>query len=369
MAHYDIDTPALLMDLERLKNNIDAMASIARKHGLNLRPHVKTHKTPEIAKLQIEAGAKGITVAKLGEAEVMAEAGIRDILIANQIIGHRKLDRLMALAGEIHVVVAVDSNVGAQMLNEAAKQKHMHLEVLIEIDTGVHRCGISDRGEMLRLAEYISTLSNITLLGIMTHEGHVEHGTSRASIERKSLEVGQEMVSRADILREAGHDIAVISVGSTPSAPFISAVEGITEMRPGTYVFNDVIEVCVGAAKWDQCALSVLATVISRPRPGVSVVDAGSKALFPEETGNCFTLDYSGYGYIKTLPEARVTMLNEEHGVIATHGSAQTVKIGDKIEIIPNHVCPTVNLYDEMYVLQHGQILDVWQIKARGKVQ
>lgn len=369
MANYDIDTPALLMDLERLKNNIGAMASIARKNGLNLRPHAKTHKTPEIAKLQIEAGANGITVAKLGEAEIMAEAGIKDIFIANQVIGRRKLDRLTALAKKIRLIVAVDSHVGAQMLNEAAQQKNVHLEVLIEIDTGVHRCGLSDKGEILRLAKQISTLNNIKLLGIMTHEGHVEHGTSRASIECKSLEVGQEMVSHAETLRKAGHDIKVVSVGSTVSAPFIPSVEGITEMRPGTYVFNDVIEVCLGAANWDQCALSVLATVISMPRPGIIVVDAGSKALFPEEAFNCFTFDYCGYGYIKEIPEARIVMLNEEHGVIDTHGSAQTVEIGDKIEIVPNHVCPTVNLHDEMYVLQDGQILDVWQIKARGKVQ
>jgi D-serine deaminase-like pyridoxal phosphate-dependent protein len=177
------------------------------------------------------------------------------------------------------------------------------------------------------------------------------------------------MVSHAETLRKVGHDIKVVSVGSTVSAPFIPTVEGITEMRPGTYVFNDVIEVCVGAAKWDQCALSVLATVISMPRPGVIVVDAGSKALFPEEVCNCFTFNYCGYGYIKELPEARIVVLNEEHGVIDTHGPAQIVKIGDKIEIVPNHVCPTVNLYDEMYVLRDGQILDVWQIKARGKVQ
>jgi len=369
MVNYNIDTPALLMDLERLKNNIAAMASIARKHGLNLRPHVKTHKTPEIAKLQIEAGANGITAAKLGEAEVMAEAGIRDILIANQIIGHRKLDRLMTLAEEVHVTVAVDSDVGLQMLNEAAQQQHVCLEVLIEIDTGVHRCGLSDKGEILRLAEHISTLNNIQLLGIMTHEGHVEHGCSRAAIKCKSLEVGQEMVSCAEALREAGHDIEVVGVGSTVSAPFIAAVDGITEMHPGTYVFNDVVGVCLGAAKWDQCALTVLATVISMPRPGVIVVDAGSKALFPEEIFNCFAFDYGGYGYINGMPEARMVMLNEEHGVIATHGSARTVKIGDKIEIVPNHVCPTVNLYDDMYVLQNGQILDVWQIKARGKTQ
>jgi len=222
---------------------------------------------------------------------------------------------------------------------------------------------------MLRLAEHIATLSNITLLGIMTHEGHVEEGTSQASIRRASLKAGQEMVSRADTLREAGHDIAVVSVGSTPAAAFIGEVDGITEMRPGTYVFNDVCEVCLGAAKWDQCASSVLATVISRPRPGAIVIDAGSKALFPEDLRNCFTINYSGYGYITNLPEARITMLQEEHGVIATHGSAQTVRIGDKLEIIPNHVCPTVNLYDNAHVVQDGQLLDVWQIKARGKTQ
>lgn len=369
MANYDIDTPALLMDLERLKSNIGAMASIARKYRVNLRPHAKTHKTPEIAKLQVEAGANGITVAKLGEAEIMAEAGIKDILIANQVIGRRKLDRLTALARKIHLMVAVDSHVGAQMLNEAAQQKSVHLEVLIEIDTGAHRCGLSDSGEILRLAKHLSTLHNIKLLGIMTHEGHVEDGTSRASIECKSLEVGQEMVSHAETLRKAGHDIKVVSVGSTVSAPFIPTVEGITEMRPGTYVFNDVIGVCVGAATWDQCALSVLATVISMPRPGVIVADAGSKAMSSEVVANCFAFNYCGYGYIKSLPGARIVKLNEEHGVIDTHGSAQTVKIGDKIEIIPNHVCPTVNLYDEMYVLQDGQVLDVWQIKARGKAQ
>ena len=369
MATYDIDTPALLMDLERLKNNIGAMASIARKHGLNLRPHVKTHKTPEIAKLQIEAGANGITTAKLGEAEVMAEAGITDILIANQIIGRRKLDRLMALAEKIHVKIAVDSTVGVEMLDEAAQQQHVCLEVLIEIDTGVHRCGLSDKGEILRLAEYISAVDNVQLLGITTHEGHVEHGCSRAEIKAKSVAVGKEMVSLAEALREAGHDIEVVGVGSTVSAPFIAAVEGITEMHPGTYVFNDVVGVCLGAAKWDQCALAVLATVISMPRPGVIVVDAGSKALFPEEILNCFASDYDGYGYIDGMPEARMVMLNEEHGVIDIRGSTQTVEIGDKIEIVSNHVCPTVNLYDEMYVLQDGQVLDVWQIKARGKVQ
>ena len=347
------------------------MQQTADGFGVRLRPHTKTHKSPHIARMQLEAGAKGITVAKVGEAEVMADAGFEDILIANQVVGHPKLRRLIELARRIRIAVLVDSLEGMRLLEHAAREASEDIEVLIEVDTGKGRCGLQYMDQIIELADAVVDKIDLRLRGVETHEGHVpSDATSAGEMEERAVSAGRRLVAVADALRERGFAIDEVSVGSTPAAPYTASVDGITEMRPGTYVFNDVNQMGIGQATPGDCALSVLATVISRPAPDRAVVDAGSKSLFAEPARIAFGLeDYSGFGYIREAPQARITSLSEEHGVVEIPDGLAFPSIGELVEIIPNHVCPAVNLHDEFFVVDGDEVLETWPIAARGKVR
>jgi D-serine deaminase-like pyridoxal phosphate-dependent protein len=371
MNKHDVDTPALLVDSAVLRKNVGCMQEVADAFAVRLRPHTKTHKSPHIARLQVEAGAKGVTVAKVGEAEVFADAGLDDILIANQVIGHEKLRRLAQLAGRVRMAVLVDSREGVEMLERALQGSDNSIDVLIEIDTGKGRCGVMNAAEIALLADLVAEAPSLQLRGVETHEGHVPgNATSAATMEARATAAGRKLVEVAEALRGRGHAIEDVSVGSTPAAPYTASVTGVTEMRPGTYVFNDVNQMCIGQATPDECALSVLATVISRPTVDRAVLDAGSKSLFAEPARQAFAYtDYHGFGYIRQAPAARITSLSEEHGVVELPEGTPFPRVGEKVEVIPNHVCPAVNLHEEFYIIDGDDVADVWPITARGKVR
>ncbi len=370
MKKWELDTPALVVDGAALRRNIERMQALADRFGVRLRPHTKTHKSPEIARLQVEAGAAGITVAKVGEAEVMAAAGLGDILIANQVIGAPKLRRLVELAARVRLAVLVDSREGVAELARAFRVAGERLDVLIEVDTGKGRCGLSDDAAIAALADAVADTGALRLRGVETHEGHVPEGAGGPDeLEARATAAGRRIVEVAEMLRGRGHTVEEVSVGSTPAAPYTASVPGVTEMRPGTYVFNDVNQMRIDQATPDDCALAVLATVISRPSADRAVLDAGSKSLFAEPARPGFDLPgYDGFGYIREVPAARIVALSEEHAVVRVP-EAGFPAIGAKVEIIPNHVCPAVNLHDELHLLDGEDVVTVWPIEARGKVR
>ena len=360
-----LDTPCLVVHEEILEQNIAEMAEYAGQRGIKVRPHQKTHKTAEIARMQIEAGAIGGTCAKLGEAEVLVDSGaLKDVLIANEIVGELKVRRLLALMDRAHVMVAVDGVEAAQRLSDACDQAGKRLDVLLEVNTGLNRAGLKPGEEVLDLARSLAEMSGLNIRGIMTHEGHVAAAKDADDLGEIARRAGENLVATAALLRENGFDIDVVSVGSTPAAFATTKIEGVTEMRPGTYVFNDNTAFRFGRITPERCACRILATVVSRPAPDRAVVDAGSKTLAMDPSPS-----KKGFGYVVEYPDATIVRVSEEHGVIELPENARDLKVGDKIEIIPNHVCPTVNLQDEMFVVRNGEVTGCWDVIARGKVR
>ncbi|MFQ5651587.1 MAG: D-TA family PLP-dependent enzyme [bacterium] len=363
MHFTELDTPSLLVDLDRLESNLLRMAELAHHHNVKLRPHTKTHKCPEIARLQLEYGASGITCAKLGEAEVMAKAGLDDILIANEIIGVQKVERLLQLSRKAKVSVAVDSEYGTRSLNSALEQANQTLEVVIEINSGQDRSGVLPGEEAVALAKTITQLECLQLRGLMTHAGQAYHETSEAGLKKVGLHEGTVMVETAELLRQNGIDVEEISVGSTPAAPYSASVEGVTEIRPGTYVFGDLTQVDLFSCTLKDCALTVLATVTSRPTSTRAIVDAGRKTLTSDPASH--SQRSKGFGLIPARNTV-ISRLSEEHGVIE---SESEFEIGEKVQIVPNHACVVVNMFDEMVGVRNGEVEKVFKIAARGKIR
>lgn len=367
MNKYELNTPVAIVDLDIMEKNINDMAKFAKDIGVQLRPHIKTHKVPEITTLQLEAGAVGITCAKLGEAEVMLDTiAVDDIFIANQLVGKSKIQRLFKLLGNILVsrlTIAVDSLEVAQPISDMAVQKRTKVPVLIEIDVGLKRTGVPYGEPAVKLAQELSKMSGLELVGIYTHEGHVYGAKNSEQLKEISLESGRMMVETADMLWKSGFDIQVVSVGSTPSAKITCTVPGITEIRPGTYVFNDYYQIRLGVAEEEDCAFTILATVISTPEKGRAIIDAGTKSFTSEKCS-----EFGVYGLIKNMPYVKLVRAYEEHGVLEIDTSKGNLKIGDKLEIIPNHVCPVVNLFDELIGIRNDIVETTWKVSARGKL-
>ena len=358
-----LDTPCLVVDEAILHQNIAEMAALAKSLGVALRPHIKTHKTPQIAKLQLAAGAVGITCAKLGEAEVMAEAGIDDILIAYTIVGDLKIRRLLALMERARMIVGVDSREGAEALSDAMAAEERVLDVYIEVNTGQSRAGALAGEEAARLALDVARLPGLRVIGAFTHEGHA-HLVPPEEIETVALAAGRALVDTAERIRARGLALPVVSVGSTPAAGITPTVPGVTEMRPGTYVFKDASVFRYGHFGPDRCAARILATVVSHAAPDRAVVDAGSKTLSLDKTPS-----HPGHGYIVGHERAVIERLSEEHGVVILPPDDPGLRIGERVEIIPNHICPAVNLLDDLSIVRDGRVTDVWRIAARGKVR
>lgn len=365
LSKWELDTPAAVIDLEKLNRNIEEMAAFARKVGVALRPHTKTHKMIPVAKRQLAAGASGLTVAKLSEAEVMVETGCTDILVANQVVTPAKVRRLLDLNQRATVMCAVDNIENAQYLSDSAVSAGTRLRVLIEVDTGLHRCGVAPGSPALHLARRIAEMPGLELCGLMTHAGHAYGAGSAEEIARIGHYEAQALVDTAAMLKQEGLPCPVVSVGSTPTVRHAAQVPGVTEIRPGNYVFYDAVQVALGSATEEQCALTVLATVISRPSPDRAVIDAGSKALSLDRGAHGRTTA-RGFGLVRGHPEYLVERLSEEHGVL-TIPEDSGLRIGEKLEIIPNHACAVVNLFDSVAVVERDVVIDIWRVDARGR--
>ncbi|MFW6151264.1 MAG: alanine racemase [Chloroflexota bacterium] len=358
------DTPSLLVDLDKMEANLKEMADVAADAGVALRPHVKTHKSPGLARLQLDYGAAGITVAKIGEAEVMADAGITDIRIAYPIVGEAKLARLERLMERADVSISLDSIEAARGLSDLGERLGRQIPILLKVNTGLDRVGSLPGQESLRLAEQIGALPGVDLVGLLTHEGHALRSHSRDEAKERAVRAGEAMVQTAELLRGSGFDIREVSVGSTPTARDIAYVSGVTEIRPGTYIFNDLNEMTIGVATEATVALTVLATVVSIPADNRAIIDAGSKTL---STDGLVPAPDSGFGYVRGHPDIRIDHLTEEHGILFLDAARDKLNIGEQLEIIPNHVCPVVNLADVMYGMRRGKLEREIPVSARGK--
>jgi D-serine deaminase-like pyridoxal phosphate-dependent protein len=355
-----VDTPALIVDADVLTRNLLSLQRASEAAGLQVRPHIKAHKTPQIAQMQVRAGAVGVTAAKIGEAEVMADAGIEDIFIANILIGEAKLRRLVALARRVpKLSVAVDSLAGAEPLGAAFAAAGMSLDVMIEVDTGAGRCGVLPE-QVAPFAREVAGVAGLRLVGIMAYAAGSY--ACRNEDERRACAAreGATLAALGDELRRDGHDIRRLSGGSTPTAGRYVAGNGLTEIRSGTYCLNDHNQVDLGTCTVADVAATVLATVISHPAPNRYITDAGTKAL--DQQVSQLT---EGYGVLLDPPGARVVKINDEHGYL--DAAAAGVRVGDKVRIIPPRICTCLNLYDEMIIVQEGIVRDVWRIAARGK--
>lgn len=351
---FDIETPALMVDLARLTSNIAAMSESARSKAVDLRPHAKTHKSVEIADLQIRAGAVGITVATVSEAEAFAGKGIDDIFIAYPVLPvGAKERRFRDLVDRVTLRVGVENSAGARAIAQACDGREV--SVSIEIDSGQHRTGVPASDAAALAAE--CRRMGLTVDGVFTHGGHAyaDPGAPR----RAGTDEGDHLALAADALREAGFTITVVSAGSTPTwrSPRPSAV---TEERPGTYVFADRQQLALGSQRHDACAAWIAATVVSA-RHGRVVIDAGSKALTGERPS---WLD--GFGTVAELENAVITRVSEHHGILDGVDSSG-VAVGDMVSVLPNHICTAVNLFDEYVVVDDGVVIDRWQLTARGR--
>jgi D-serine deaminase-like pyridoxal phosphate-dependent protein len=338
-----IETPAALVDLARVRRNLRTAADYCTAHGLGWRPHVKTHKSPELARMQLAAGAIGLTVATPREAEVMADV-CGDLLMAHPPVGP-KVDRIVALAERVRISVALDSEASLLPLAAAAAAAGRTVGVLVEIDVGMGRVGLPDAGDVLALVRRARDLAPaIDWRGILFYPGHIR--VPAPEQDALLAEVSQRLGRVLDVLRAAGHHPAVVSGGSTPTLFRSHEIAGLTEIRPGTSIFHDRDSVALGVAGPEDIAYSVLATVVSTGVPGQAVVDAGSKALAKEEfrAGS----GEGGYGVLLDRPGIRVRSVSEEHGVLDLSATAWRPSVGERVRIVPNHVCVSVNLQDRL---------------------
>lgn len=362
----ELDTPALIVDFDKLKHNITDMAEFAASQGIRLRPHAKTHKTPEIAALQLEAGAADLTVAKLSEAEVFIEAGCQEILVAYPLVGETKHRRLIELCQRASITTVVDHPEIAEGLSRSMSAAGMELPVMVEVDTGLTRCGVQPGAPARELAHQVARLPGLAFAGLLTHEGHAQLAGAPDQVRATGLSAGQMMAETAELIRKSGLEVPIISVGLTATAKITATVAGVTETRPGIYVFYDRSEVLHQVVPPERCAARVLATVATRPTAERVILDAGTKALASDRAG--VSPPVAGHGYVVGHPDWEVSSLSEEHG--ATRIPADDpAPIGARVEIIPNHICPVINLFDSMFITQGERVIDEWVVAARGKSQ
>src|SRR5437764_3203566 len=337
MKIHQVSTPTVVVDLDVVDRNLRRMAEYCRAHSIALRPHTKTHKTVEAAQMQLDLGAIGLTVAKVGEAEVMAGSGVHEILVAHPIIGDEKLRRLAALAGRVDVIVAVDSLRAAESLSRIAGEARCNFGILVEFDSGSLRCGVAAGQSAIDLGKAISVLPNVTLRGLFTYFGSVWGNEPERSAEIERL--GNDVTKTIAGFRKGGLSVEIVSAGSTPAAEMSHLVPGITEIRPGTYIYNDLNTFYQGLCGLEDCAVRVITTVVSTAVPGHVIVDAGSKTLSSDALG---AGPKRGYGRVMER-EGILSKLNEEHGFLEAQ-DLSGFAVGQVLTVIPNHVCTCVNM-------------------------
>jgi D-serine deaminase-like pyridoxal phosphate-dependent protein len=337
----DLPTPAILIDGQIVRRNIEKMARYAKQHNLRLRPHTKTHKSTMVAQMQLEHGAAGLTVAKAGEAEVMAEVA-EDLLVAYPAVDARRCQTLAALARKRAVRVAVDSTAAIDALSAAASAAGSTIGILVDMDVGLRRTGAQTPDESLSLAQHASRCPNVRLDGLFFYPGHI--GGPSDSQPKQLAAVDMLLAQALALWKTKGLEAKIVSGGSTPTAFQSHLVPRATEIRPGTYVYHDMNGVHGGFATLADCAARVVATVVSTAVPGQFVVDAGSKTLTQDR---CGPAPDSGFGHVVEYPDARIVKLTEEHGAVQAGRRQPTV--GERVTIVPNHICPCINLQDKVW--------------------
>ncbi|MEX2534790.1 MAG: alanine racemase [Trueperaceae bacterium] len=346
----DLDTPLVAVDLERVERNIAKLQAYCDEHGLANRPHIKTHKLPLIAHKQLAAGASGITVQTIGEAEVMVAAGIEDILVTYNVIGEQKAVRLARIARSARLRVGVDNEVALATVGRAASLAERPIGVLIEFESGKKRQGVERPQDALELASKVGTFDGLRFLGVMTYPS--------------SPEVAGWVAEARPLFESAGIPLEVVSAGGTPQMWRAHETDGITEYRAGTYVYHDRKSVAGGTASLDECALHVHVTLVSKATSDRGVIDAGSKMLTSDTVPPSMGM---GYGLILEYPDAVISELSEEHGVVDFSACRERPSIGERLRVLPNHVCPVSNLVDSVVLHRGGEVEMELEVAARGK--
>ncbi|MBI4028729.1 MAG: alanine racemase [Verrucomicrobia bacterium] len=367
MTIHELDTPCLLVNLDALHSNLKRMADYCRKHGLNLRPHTKTHKSPDIARLQIAQGFPGITCAKVGEAEVMAEHGITDILICFPVVGEIKTQRLCRLTRKAKIAVALDSVEAADGIAREAIRQGVTIDVLVEINVGMNRVGVETPELLVALAEKVHRMKGLRLRGIACYPGHLFSKPNEQ--ERPLRELGDRLTDLRLRFRAKGLDDRWVSAGSTPTAYQSHFVRGITEIRPGQYPLNDRNMLGVGACTLNQCAFHVMTTVVSTAVRNHAMMDGGTKTFSSDRYILAGAKTESTYGLVRDDENIVFCSMSEEHGHLDVSRAHRPLNIGQRLRVLPNHVCPTVNLHEKLYGIRGETVETVWEIKGRGKIQ
>jgi D-serine deaminase-like pyridoxal phosphate-dependent protein len=358
----DVPTPALTVDRGRLLANVTEMSARARSLGVALRPHAKTHKSPAIAALQRDHGATGLTVATLPEAEGFAASGIDDVLVTAPPVGEWRLERVAALARRVRLRVVVDDVEVVGALERACRRGGVEVGYVWEVDCGVGRFGTPPGAPTAELvARVTDSTRHCSFDGLLAFGGHAYGATGRDGIEAAARDEYEAIAQTAGALADRGIEVRVRSIGSTPTSHFMWSAEGITEIRPGNYVFYDATQVALGVVPLERCALSVLATVTSHPGRDRLILDSGSKALAAERLTGLST----GFGVIEGHPELTVERLYEEQAIVRVDGPC-ALRVGDRVRVVPNHACAAANLHDRMLIVEGGAIVEEWPVAFRG---
>ncbi|WP_031499281.1 alanine racemase [Bryobacter aggregatus] len=358
MNIFELDTPALVVDLDVMEANLQRMADYTQSHHLRLRPHTKTHKSPLLAKRQLELGAVGLTVAKSGEAEVMLAAQPKDLLLAYPTFGAAKMQRLAAVAKQSQLTVALDSLEAAQGLSDAG----IAAKILVEFDAGMGRVGVKP-DELIPLIQSIQKLPHVEYDGLAFYPGHIKDLSEDGLAKLRTL--NDVVGSTVERLTQAGYRPRVVSGGSTPTMYHSHKIEGLNEIRPGTYIFNDRNTINSDACTLEQCAATIVATVVSTSQPGQILIDGGSKTFSSDRLNNDTGVSF---GMVLGAPGAHFHKMNEEHGFIDVTQCDRKFHVGEKLQILMNHVCVVMNLHEQAHGHRNGIVETSWPIAARGKL-
>lgn len=356
-----LETPAALVDLDILAQNIDRMAEYSALHGLSLRPHVKTHKSPRIAAEQLRLGAVGLTCATPRELEVMSDV-TRDLLLNYPLLGATKLARVLSLPSNVQLTVAVDSMIAVDALAATSRILDRPVQVYVELDLGMHRVGVQRVDDAIALALRVKEQPPLVFAGITFYPGHIREPVGEQ--DAKLAKLRDDLALALDRMEGAGVRPRVVSGGSTPAAWRMHEVPGVTEVRPGTYVYNDRTTAEIGACAWEDCALTVLATVVSTAVDGQAVIDAGCKALGREPVRGA---PREGFAALLDRPEVTVERMSEEHGILDLTRTTWRPRVGDVVRLVPNHVCIVVHLNDSIYGVRRDVVEARWPVSARGR--
>lgn len=357
---HNLPTPSILIDLDALERNISRMQGHCDAGGVRLWPHVKSHKCQEVLRRQIAAGASGITCAKLGEAEAMIPSGIRRIFLAHSLATRETVRRARLLSEQVEqFLIAVTSPAHARHLAAIAQMEDARFPVFAALDTGLGREGARSAGEFAEIVRLLERSRHLELRGVYTHEGHLYRGNDTDQLTAKISEVHHRLREAARVLPAD----AEIAPGCSVSAAKFAEMSGITMVRPGAYALGDLhLSRRLGLMEWDDCALTILATIVDRPEPELALIDAGSKTFSGDKLAN----GESGRGW--KHPDLAVTGVNEEHGYIRGL-EVRRLRIGDQVRFVPAHVCPVMNLTDSVQAVRGDDVIETWQVEGRGRVQ